>query len=47
MTIDLVIEIYRENALQPGALTAMVNWYRAAVRAQEPAISPNRRSGLA
>ncbi len=29
-----VIEIYRENALQPGALTAMVNWYRAAVRAR-------------
>jgi pimeloyl-ACP methyl ester carboxylesterase len=27
-----VIEIYRENALQPGALTAMVNWYRAAAR---------------
>jgi pimeloyl-ACP methyl ester carboxylesterase len=27
-----VIEIYRENALQPGALTAMINWYRAAVR---------------
>jgi pimeloyl-ACP methyl ester carboxylesterase len=27
-----VLEIYRENALQPGALTAMVNWYRAAAR---------------
>lgn len=27
-----VLEIYRENALQPGALTAMINWYRAAVR---------------
>jgi pimeloyl-ACP methyl ester carboxylesterase len=30
-----VIEIYRENALQPGALTAMINWYRAAVRARK------------
>lgn len=30
-----VIEIYRENALQPGALTAMVNWYRAAVRTRK------------
>lgn len=29
---DEIIEIYRENALQPGALTAMVNWYRAAAR---------------
>ncbi len=27
-----VLEIYRENALQPGALTAMINWYRAAFR---------------
>jgi pimeloyl-ACP methyl ester carboxylesterase len=27
-----ILEIYRENALQPGGLTAMVNWYRAAVR---------------
>ena len=27
-----VLEVYRENALQPGAATAMLNWYRAAVR---------------
>ena len=27
-----ILEVYRENALQPGALTAMVNWYRAAAR---------------
>lgn len=27
-----ILEIYRENALQPGAATAMINWYRAAVR---------------
>jgi pimeloyl-ACP methyl ester carboxylesterase len=27
-----VLEIYRENARQPGALTAMLNWYRAAAR---------------
>jgi pimeloyl-ACP methyl ester carboxylesterase len=29
---ESVLEIYRENALQPGAATAMINWYRAAVR---------------
>jgi pimeloyl-ACP methyl ester carboxylesterase len=29
---DEVVEVYRANALQPGALTAMVNWYRATVR---------------
>ena len=27
-----IVEIYREAALEPGALTAMVNWYRAAAR---------------
>ena len=27
-----ILEIYRENALQPGAATAMINWCRAAVR---------------
>jgi pimeloyl-ACP methyl ester carboxylesterase len=26
---DAVLAVYRENALQPGALTAMLNWYRA------------------
>ncbi len=26
-----VLDVYRENALQPGALTAMINWYRANV----------------
>ena len=30
-----VLEVYRENALQPGAATAMLNWYRAAVRGRE------------
>lgn len=29
---DEVIEVYRRNAAQPGALTAMIHWYRAAVR---------------
>ncbi|MEQ9002644.1 MAG: alpha/beta hydrolase [Pseudomonadales bacterium] len=29
---DEVIEVYRRNADQPGALTAMVNYYRALVR---------------
>jgi len=27
-----VLEIYRANALEPGAATAMLNWYRATVR---------------
>ncbi len=26
---DEVLEVYRRNALQPGAATAMINWYRA------------------
>lgn len=29
---DEVLEVYREQARQPGALTAMIHWYRAAVR---------------
>jgi pimeloyl-ACP methyl ester carboxylesterase len=29
---DEVIEVYRRNAAQPGALTAMINYYRALVR---------------
>lgn len=29
---DEVVEVYRRNAAQPGALTAMVNYYRALVR---------------
>lgn len=27
-----VLDVYAEAALQPGALTAMINWYRAAAR---------------
>lgn len=27
-----VLEVYRANAMRPGGLTAMVNWYRAAFR---------------
>jgi pimeloyl-ACP methyl ester carboxylesterase len=27
-----VLDVYRRNALAPGALTAMLNWYRALVR---------------
>lgn len=30
---DEVLEVYKRNALQPGAARAMINWYRAAVRA--------------
>lgn len=26
---DEVLEVYRANALKPGAMTAMINWYRA------------------
>jgi pimeloyl-ACP methyl ester carboxylesterase len=29
-------ELYRQAWLQPGALTAMINWYRAAVRGPRP-----------
>lgn len=29
---DEVLQVYRENAARPGALTAMVNYYRALVR---------------
>ena len=29
---DEVLGVYRDNAGQPGALTAMLNWYRAALR---------------
>lgn len=34
---------YRAAWSQPGALTAMVNWYRAAVRARPPAPDPRVR----
>jgi pimeloyl-ACP methyl ester carboxylesterase len=29
---DEVLEVYRQNAVRPGGLTAMINWYRAAFR---------------
>jgi pimeloyl-ACP methyl ester carboxylesterase len=29
---DEVLEVYRKNALRPGGLTAMLNWYRALLR---------------
>lgn len=29
---DEVLEVYKRNALQPGAARAMINWYRAAAR---------------
>lgn len=32
-----IIDIYRDNASEPGALTAMINWYRAAVRGRSTA----------
>jgi epoxide hydrolase 4 len=30
---DEDLEVYRANAMRPGGLTAMINWYRAAIRA--------------
>lgn len=35
-----VTDEFRRTALEPGALTAMVNYYRAAVRAGEKAMNP-------
>ena len=32
---DEALEIYRANAARPGGLTAMLNWYRAALRSGE------------
>ncbi len=29
---DSLLDVYRQNALAPGALTAMLNWYRALAR---------------
>lgn len=29
---DEVLDVYRQAALKPGAMTAMINWYRAAFR---------------
>ena len=34
------MEIYRENASQPGALTAMVNYYRALLKFSGPQQKP-------
>jgi pimeloyl-ACP methyl ester carboxylesterase len=39
---DEVLDVYRRNALQPGALTAMLNYYRAFFR-KHPSISERRR----
>jgi pimeloyl-ACP methyl ester carboxylesterase len=35
-----ITDEYRRNALEPGALTAMINYYRAGVRAGEKAMNP-------
>ncbi len=35
-----VTDEFRRNALEPGALTAMINYYRAALRAGEKAMNP-------
>ncbi|NWH08610.1 MAG: alpha/beta hydrolase [Alphaproteobacteria bacterium] len=36
-----VLAVYREAALRPGALNAMINYYRAAMRAGEKAMVPD------
>lgn len=36
-----VTDEYRRNALEPGAMTAMINYYRAAVRAGEKVMNPD------
>ncbi len=38
---DTVLDVYAAAALRPGALTAMVNWYRAAVRHRAAMRVPN------
>ena len=35
-----VLEVYRRAALEPGALTAMINYYRAAMRARPSVMQP-------
>lgn len=32
---DDVIDVYRQNAMRPGGLTAMLNWYRAYIRGRK------------
>ena len=36
---DEVLEIYRANARQPGAMRAMINYYRAAMRSRRLHVS--------
>lgn len=36
------VEIYRQAWSQPGAMTAMINWYRAAARARPTRKAPTR-----
>ena len=35
-----VTDVYRRNAIEPGAMRAMINYYRAAVRAGGAAMNP-------
>lgn len=35
---DDVLDVYARQALEPGALTAMLNWYRAALRRMDPGL---------
>lgn len=40
---DDVLDVYRRNALIPGALTAMINWYRANFRNPFRSLAPAKR----
>jgi pimeloyl-ACP methyl ester carboxylesterase len=40
------IERYRAAWSQPGAMTAMINWYRAALRSDRDMTSTDKRSGI-
>jgi pimeloyl-ACP methyl ester carboxylesterase len=41
---ESVLDHYRTNALKPGAMTAMVNYYRAAWRAGSARMSPTQNT---
>ena len=43
---DEVLEVYRRNALAPGALTAMINWYRANLRNPFRRLAPAKRLAI-
>jgi epoxide hydrolase 4 len=42
---EAVIDVYRQNAMRPGGLTAMLNWYRAFFRNQKSLQARQARPG--